>query len=242
MNGEIDQVVDDLHRTRIDLRAAAGMIEELRDATRSVRRLLDDATLDVAKTRIVGEPMASGYMRNVTHQMEQLVGRCAVTEATGADLGDHLQHAARRVERAKEVLDTVDLSGASVDDVKLASRARAHLDGISDLLEMAQPAAAAATGHLTAVKHIASQRMNADTSLSARVSVDQGLGAAGDVLARTETRLQQLGELVDHSDRSTRRSLHEADEVTQNAHRRLTTQRTEPAGAPMTALQGTPRP
>jgi hypothetical protein len=102
---------------------------------------------------------------------------------------------------------------------------------------MAQPAAAAA-GHLTAVKHIASQRMNADTTLGSRVNVDQGLTAATDVLARTETRLQQLGELLDHSDRGTRRSLHEADEVTQNAHRRLTTHRHDPTSEQAPAMHG----
>lgn len=242
MSGDLEQVIDDLHGTRRDLRAAAGMIEELRDATRAVRQLLDDATLDATKTHIVDEPMASGYMRNVTHQMEQLAGRCALTEAIGDDLGQHLQQASRRVERAKEVLDGVDLSAASVDDVKLAGQTRARLDGISDLLEMAEPAASAATGHLTAVKHIASQRMNADTSLSSRISIDRGLGAVGDVMARTETRLQQLGDLVDHGDRSARRSLNEADEVSQNAQRRLRTHQPGPSSEPAAALRGVPRP
>ncbi|MFC6706574.1 hypothetical protein [Flexivirga alba] len=238
MSIDLDVAVDQLHGTHRDMHAAIGLIEELRDAARSIRRLLDDATADAVKTHIVDEPMASGYMRNVAQQMEQLAGRCALTEAIGTDLGAYLEHATHRVDRAKEALDAVDLAAASTDDVKLASRTRARLDGVSDLLEMAQPAAAAAAGHLTAVKNIALQRMNVDTTLGSRVSVDQGLSAATDVLARTETRLQQLGDLLDHSDRGTRRSLHEADEVTQNAHRRLTAHRPIPAGEPAPAMHG----
>ncbi|MBB2892090.1 hypothetical protein [Flexivirga oryzae] len=238
MSSDLDVASDELHGIHRDLLAAIGLIEELRDAARSVRRLLDDATADAAKTHVVDEPMASGYMRNVAQQMEQLAGRCALTEAIGTDLGAYLEHATHRVDRVKEALDTVDLAAASTDDMKLASRTRARLDGVSDLLEMAQPAAAAAAGHLTAVKHIASQRMNADTTLGSRVSVDQGLSVATDVLARTETRLQQLGDLLDHSDRGTRRSLHEADEVTQHAHRRLTAHRPNPAGEPAPAMHG----
>jgi hypothetical protein len=102
MSSGLDAAVDELRGTHRDLHAAIDLIEELRDAAGSVRRLLDDATLDAAKTHIVDEPMASGYMRNVAQQMEQLAGRCALTEAIGADLGAYLEHATQRVGLAKE--------------------------------------------------------------------------------------------------------------------------------------------
>ncbi|KNX35848.1 hypothetical protein [Luteipulveratus halotolerans] len=79
------KVSSDLRGAHGELRSAAKMIEELRDSVRSVRRLLGDATSDNSKTRIVEDPIASGYMRNVAQRMEQIAGRAGLTEAMGKD-------------------------------------------------------------------------------------------------------------------------------------------------------------
>ncbi|WP_157509207.1 hypothetical protein [Luteipulveratus halotolerans] len=97
---------------------------------------------------------------------------------------------------------------------------------------MAQPAAANVAGHLSAVKHIAEQRVDANTSLASRVSVDHGLGAATDVLARAETNLHQLDDLVARGDRGAQRSLNEAMEATRNAGQRMSTRHKDAADGP----------
>lgn len=208
---------------------ARRVVEEFQEVVTSALRVLDDAELDSAKSRL--SDRGGFYLEAAAEHLGRLQTRCNELPNLATELDTHLGRAAVAVDEARDRLSQVDTSdsGLAADVEQLQPRVAI----LGEVINLARPIAQLASDHVESARQ-ASREVTAPGLLEPQ-TLERSLRAAGSQLDRADEDVRLLETVVERAARQAHESVGIATEISDNARARMDAHRDHPgvgSGAP----------
>ncbi|MGE9809540.1 MULTISPECIES: hypothetical protein [Actinomycetes] len=215
---EIDstqQAADGLNVAEQAVGRARLVVDEVRATIASALRVLDDAELDSAKARL--SERGDFYLGAAGEHLDRLQTRCTDAQHLIHAIYGHLELAAEAVQRVTTMFvnsDTPPLSDSS-DLWNLATR----ISVFDEMVALAKPLSRTATRHLDGACQ--ASRSISRPALLEPVTMERTIAAAGKEFGRADEDVRLLGDVIDRAAASAKDAAGLANEITDNARRRM---------------------
>lgn len=197
---------------------ALGTVERLHSQIASALRVLEDAELDSAKSRLTERK--GFYLEVAAEHLGRLQSRFEAVAELSAEFDAHLADAAEAVEQAGDMLADVDNTDPETADL---AQLRPRVAALGELVELARPIAAQAVKHLDSARQ-ASHDVTAQQLLAPQ-SLARSIRATGAAIGHADEDVRVLDGIVGRAAMTARQSSGVANEVSDNAARRMAAER-----------------
>lgn len=218
------EAVDAVFAAEQAVQRARRVVEEFQEVVTSALRVLDDAELDSAKSRLGDR--SDFYLEAAAEHLGRLQTRCNELPNLATELDTHLGRAAVAVDEARDRLAEVDINdpalAADVDQLQ------PRVAILSEVLNLARPIAQLASGHVESARE-ASREVTAPGLLEPQ-TLERSLRAAGSQLDRADEDVRLLETVVERAASQAHESAGIATEISDNARRRMDAHRDHPGG------------
>ncbi len=201
---------------------ARRVVEEFQEVVTSALRVLDDAELDSAKSRL--SDRGGFYLEAAAEHLGRLQTRCNELPNLAAELDTHLGRAAVAVDEARDRLSQVDTSDTALaaDVEQLQPRVAI----LGEVVNLARPIAQLASDHVESARQ-ASREVTAPGLLVPQ-TLERSLRAAGNQLDRADEDVRLLETVVERAASQAHESVGIAAEISDNARARMDAHRDHP--------------
>ncbi len=221
------EAVDAVFAAEQAVRRARRVVEEFQEVVTSALRVLDDAELDSAKSRL--SDRGGFYLEAAAEHLGRLQTRCNELPNLATELDTHLGRAAVAVDEARDRLAEVDTSDpALAADVEQQLQPRVAILG--EVVNLARPIAQLASDHVESARQ-ASREVTAPGLLEPQ-TLERSLRAAGSQLDRADEDVRLLETVVERAASQAHESVGIATEISDNARARMDAHRDHPSGHP----------
>lgn len=229
------EAVDAVFAAEQAVQRARRVVEEFQDVVTSALRVLDDAELDSAKSRL--SDRGEWYLEAAAEHLGRLQTRCNELPNLATELDTHLGRAAAAVQDSRDRLAEVDTSDPAVaaDVEQLLPRVAV----LGEVLSLARPIAQLASDHVEAARQ-ASRDVTAPGLLEPQ-TLERSIRSASSELGRADEDVRLLETVVERAAAQAHESVGIATDISDNARLRMSAhQDHQPLGAPGPAA-GAPR-
>jgi hypothetical protein len=199
-------------------------VEEFQEIVTSALRVLDDAELDSAKSRL--SDRGGFYLDAATEHLGRLQTRCEELPDVATELDTHLARAAIAVDEARDRLSEVDTRDpALAADVE---QLQPRVAILHEVVNLARLIAHLASDHVESARE-ASREVTAP-GLREPQTLERNLRAAGSQLDRAHEDVRLLETVVERAASQAHESVGIATEICDNARKRMDAHRDDPGG------------
>ena len=218
------EAVDAVFAAEQAVQRARRVVEECQEVVTSTLRVLDDAELDSAKSRL--SDRSGFYLEAAADSLGRLQTRCNELPNLVTELDTHLGRAALAVDEARDRIAEVD-----TDDPPLAAdveQLQPRVAILGEVVNLARPIAQLASDHVESARQ-ASREVTAPGLLEPQ-TLERSLRAAGGQLDRADEDVRLLETVVERAASYAHESVGIATEISDNARRRMDAHRDDPGG------------
>ncbi len=218
------EAVDAVFAAEQAVQRARRVVEGFRDVVASALRVLDDAELDSAKSRL--SDRSGFYLEAAAEHLGRLQTRCNELPNLAAELDTHLARAAVAVDEARDRLAEVDTNdpALAVDVEQLQPRVVI----LGEVVNLARPIVQLASDHVESARE-ASRDVTAPGLLEPQ-TLERSLRAARSQLDRADEDVRLLETVVERAASQAHESVGIATEISDNARMRMDAHRDGPGG------------
>lgn len=203
---------DVVYAAERSLRRAGMAVQDLHDTVNSALRVLDDAELDSAKSRLT-DGRGDLYLEAAADHLGRLQTRCEDMVTVADEVAGHLAHAERALTEAATLLDQVDPSDPAI------AQLRPRLTVLDEMVQLAKPVVRDAHDHLESAG-LMSRNMPA-TALLEPQDPDRTIRNAGKELGRADEDVRLLDRVVERATSTAHQTTGLAAEISDNARQRM---------------------
>jgi hypothetical protein len=212
------QAADALFSAEESIKRAGRMVEDLHESIVSALHVLDDAELDSAKSRLTDR--SDFYPEAAAEHLGRLQSRCRDLPDLAGELDAHLARAHHATEDAGKLLS--ELATADPEVGNEVALLRPRVAALGEMVDLARPMAMLATQHVEAAN-----RASLDVTPPAMLepqTLERSIRSAGKELGRADEDVRLLENVVDRAAATARQSAGVANEISDNATRRMASQ------------------
>ena len=220
------EAVDAVFAAEQAVQRARRVVEEFQEVVTSALRVLDDAELDSARSRL--SDRSGLYLEAAADHLGRLQTRCNELQNMATELDTHLGRAAVAVDEARDRLAEVD-----TDDPALAADVeplQLRVAILGEVVNLARPIAQVANDHVESARQ-ASREVTAPGLLEPQ-TLERSLRTAGSQLDRADEDTRLLETVLERAASQAHDSVGIATEISDNARKRMDAHRDHPGGQP----------
>lgn len=201
---------------------ARRVVEEFEEVVTSALRVLDDAELDSAKSRL--SDRSGFYLQAAAKHLVRVQARCNELPNLATELDTHLGRAAVAIDEARDPLAEVDTSDpALAADVE---QLQPRVVILGEVVNVARPIAQLANDNVVSARQV-SREVTAPGLLEPQ-TLERSLRAAGGQLDRADEGVRLLETVVERAAAQANESVGVATGVSGNARKRMDAHRDHP--------------
>lgn len=220
------EAVDAVFAAEQAVQRARRVVEELEEVVTSAMRVLDDAELDSAKSRL--SYRGGSCLEAAAEHLGRLQTRCNELQNLAAELDTHLGRAAVAVGEANERMVEVDSNDpALAADVE---QLQPRVAILGEVLNLARPIAQLASDHIESARQ-ASREVTVPGLLEPQ-TFERCLRAASSQLDRADEDVRLLETVVERAASQALELVRIATEISDNARQRMDANRDHPGDGP----------